>query len=175
MIMLRSRDVDRRGGMDLEIQQNDKFQQREWRFNRVGWALIVVFLLAGLTGLLGPGPLSWSTDVGDAGLITVEHQRIGHLEADDALTVTVASEAVTADTVTLVLGRGWVDAMDIDGISPAPDSERSTPAGLELQMSAQPAAELQIRVTYRPGSMGQVPGSASIDGDAVAFDQFIIP
>ena len=39
------------------VQEDMTMQQRVWRFERVGWYLLVVIVLLGLAGVFGNGPL----------------------------------------------------------------------------------------------------------------------
>lgn len=95
--------------MDLEIRQDQRFQQREWRLERIGWTLIALFVLAGLLGLLGPGPLSWATARSDGGLVEVEYQRFTHWVADDTVEIRVAPDAVGAGAFEVTLTGDWVE------------------------------------------------------------------
>lgn len=65
----------------------------ERRFARLGWVTLTVLVVAGLAGLLGPGPLSWATAYSPGALIAVEYQRVRHREADGSLTLRIAGEA----------------------------------------------------------------------------------
>ena len=57
---------------DLEIDQDLRFQKREWAFERASWVVMALVVLAGLLGLLGRGPMSDQTAVSGDGLVTVE-------------------------------------------------------------------------------------------------------
>ena len=66
---------------DIDLDQDIDFQQRSWKVQRVGWGLMVLFVLAGLSGLLGTGPLSNVTDGDEGGPLWLEYQRFGRLQA----------------------------------------------------------------------------------------------
>ena len=50
---------------DLQVGEDLAFQERQWKVERIGWALMALIALAGLAGLFGGGPLSAATVGGD--------------------------------------------------------------------------------------------------------------
>ena len=162
--------------MALQIEQHDTFQRREWTAERVGWVLMALLVLAALAGLLGgPGPFSWTSATGNDGVLEVEYQRFGHLEADAVVTVTVAPDAVTSDAVDVDLAGSWVRSMDINGITPEPQEQVTTPFGLRLTFATEPGAELSVQIAYRAAAMGSVDGGVRFEDQTVTFDQFVYP
>jgi hypothetical protein len=161
--------------MDLEISEHPEFQRREWRFLRFGWAFIALFLLAGLLGLLGPGPLSWATAQSETGRVHVEYQRLVHLDTEDTLNVRIDGAAVTDDTITLTLDHGWAQAVEISGITPEPESETSGSEGLELEFNSTPGTPVLLQVRYQPNEMGSMRLDASVADETASFTQFVIP
>jgi hypothetical protein len=162
--------------MGLQVEQHDAFQRREWAAQRIGWVLMALLVLAGLLGLLGgPGVLSSSTATGADGALQVEYQRLGHLEADDVVNVTVAPDAVTGDSVDVDLAGSWVQAMDIDGITPEPQEQVTTPYGLRLTFATEPGTELAIQIAFRADDVGSIDGELRFEDETVAFDQFVYP
>jgi hypothetical protein len=164
------------GRTSLQVEQHDAFQRQEWRAQRVGWLMMALLVLAALTGLLGgPGPLSWTTATGADGALQVEYQRLGHFEADEVVTVTVASAAVTGDSVDVELAGGWLQAVDVRGITPEPREQLATPYGLRLTFATEPGAELSVQMTYRPAAIGNLYGGVRLEGETVGFGQFVYP
>ncbi len=137
--------------------------------------LVLLFLAAGLAGLLGPGLLSWTSASSDDVAVRIDYQRFAHLEADDLVTITVDATAVTSDSVGIGLSRDWVDAVDIQSIVPQPDSGTSTPAELRLQLSARPGSAVTVRITYRASAVGVLNGVVRQRGSAVSFAQLVYP
>lgn len=103
--------------MALEVRQNEQYQRAEWRFERIGWVLISLFLLAGLVGLLGTGPLSQTMSRSSQGLFEVEYQRVTHHMADDSVTLTFSADAVEDGALTFELTGPWVTGVDRAGIT----------------------------------------------------------
>jgi hypothetical protein len=161
--------------MGLQVSIQKTFQQREWKAQRAGWVLIALMLVAALVGLLGPGPLSWATAQGADGSVQVEYQRFTHREADDRVSVTLSSAAVTGDSVDVELDGDWVQAMDITGIHPQPQEQTPTPYGVRLSIPTEPGAEVSIQITFRPSDMGPIDGGVRFNGETVVFDQFVYP
>lgn len=161
--------------MDLEIRQHKHFQQREWRLERFGWGLIALFVLAGLLGLLGPGPLSWATARSDGGLVEVEYQRFTHWIADDTVEIHVSSDAVQGDTVEVTLTGDWVLAADLNGITPEPSEQRSTPQGMVLEIPVQDPAAVDVELSFRPTSIGRLHATVTAGSESAQFSQLVWP
>jgi hypothetical protein len=162
--------------MGLQVEQHDAFQRQEWRAQRLGWLLMALLVLAALAGLLGgPGPFSWTTATGADGALRVEYQRLGHFEADEVVTLTVAPAAVTGDSVDLELAGAWVRGVDLRGVSPEPQEQVTTTYGLRLTFATEPGAELSVQVAYRPAEVGSLHGGVRLEGESVDFGQFVYP
>ncbi|MFN8592789.1 MAG: hypothetical protein U0031_15120 [Thermomicrobiales bacterium] len=102
------------------VEQDLAFQRREWRLQRVGWSLMLLIVIAGLLGLLGPGPLSWTNAT--AGPLTVNYQRFIHRSAPSEFEVLVAPEAFADDAVTVWLGGSFIERVDMEQVFPEPES-----------------------------------------------------
>lgn len=161
--------------MDLQIQQDEAFQRREWRFERLGWALLTLFVVAGLLGVLGKGPVAWST-VGDGDVVQVEHNRITHLEADDTVLLRFGPDAVEDDTVTVELTGTWVSAVDLRSVSPAPSEESLTPGGVVMEFAVDTVGrDLAVQLGFRAQGIGSYTGHARVGDAAVSFRQTVLP
>lgn len=167
--------------MGLEVRQHERFQQREWRFERVGWALVGLFVVAGLLGFLGKGPFSWATARSESGWVAVEYQRINHHEADDAITLQFAPEAVQNDTITVEFTGSWISGVDRQGISPQPSDELLTPGGVALEFPVDRAGTpetgraLNVTITFRAQEYGALSGEVSVAAERASFSQFVLP
>jgi hypothetical protein len=159
--------------MDLDIDQDGRFQQHEWRIERVGWVLVAIFVLAGLLGFLGTGPVSRQSAAD--GVVRVEFDRVTHYEADDAVTWTFGPEAVEDATVTARLTGDWPAGVDIQGISPEPTEQRIVPGGVVLEFAVEQAGELEVSINFRAQQLGDQAGELSVGADSVPFAQFVLP
>jgi hypothetical protein len=159
----------------LQIVRDQSLRRREWRLVRAGWLLLAVLIGGALLGLLGPGPLSWTTARSEQGLLEVEFQRFSHLEADDLLTVTASGGAAQGDTVDLVFGLDWVRAVTITDITPQPSDQTLTPEGLRLTLPVERGADVPIQIAFRPSDVGRADGVVAVEGDSVTFGQFVYP
>jgi hypothetical protein len=140
-----------------------------------GVALVLAVLAASLLGMAGgAGPLS-TTTAGDEALLQVRFQRFVHSEADETISVVVDGRLVTGDTVDLVLAHRWVDAVDVEGITPQPSEEIPTRDGLVLRLPAEPGAEVTVRINYRVNELGSLGGEVRVPGAQVSFRQFVYP
>lgn len=160
--------------MDLEVKQDDRFQRREWRIERVGWTLLGLFVAAGLVGLLGAGPFSWATNRSPQGLVQVSFQRVTHHESDDSITITVDPEAIENGTVLVELTGSWVSGVDRQATTPQPTTESAIPEGVALEIPARPG-EATMTITFRAQRYGALRGDLTVNGDQVSFTQFVLP
>jgi len=163
---------------DLEVGQDLRFQRREWLVQRVGWGVLVAFLLAGLLGLLGGGPLAIAETGGDGDPMRLRYERFTRHGAPSALEVRLTSATVGADRRTRFwLQRDFINGLQIQRITPEPESVF---VGTERLTYVFPAAALSDTTTIlfnvvpqarwaRSGRIG-LPG-----GTEVPFGQFVYP
>lgn len=160
--------------MDLDVEQDESFSRREWAVERVGWALIAAFVLAGLLGVLGSGPLTWSTT--DAGAPVVVHydSAIHHL-ADESITLELGPDAVEGDTASVRLTGPWVAGIEIQGIWPEPSAQQLVPDGVLLEFDVATPGDLAVTLTYRAQEYGPLDAEVTAGDDVVAFSQLVLP
>ncbi|MDG9704801.1 GspH/FimT family protein [Streptomyces sp. DH37] len=165
------------GSDGLQIQEAEGFQRKEWAFERVGWAVMALILLAALLGLFGGLGVFRSVSASDAsGAVTVDYPRLTRHTARTELEVATGAAAVREGQVVLTLSSDWVDGADIGRVIPEPDTWSSGPDGLRLTFLADPAPPT-VRISYRPDAIGPHPGTVTVGdgGPRVGFDQFVYP
>lgn len=161
--------------MSLEVRTHEEFQRRERDLARVGWAVLTVFLVAGLVGLLGPGPLSSRTAVSPRGLVEVDYQAVAHIEADDSLILRFAPGAVEDGTVVVDVVGDWVHAVEWQAVTPQPAAESLVPGGVRLEFDAAGAGVTQAQVFFRPQALWRRAATATVRGDTASFDPVVLP
>ncbi|MGM7666719.1 hypothetical protein [Microbacterium sp. A93] len=167
---------DRSGdGKQLESKDHARFQRREWRFVRVGWAVLALFIVAGLLGLFGNGPLSDNSTTSDSGHVSIDHQRIARNLADDTLVLRLSEETVQDDQITLRVTGSWVEDIDVSGIAPQPSTEYAIPGGVAYEFDVLEPGDLTATISFRATGYGSLDGRVAAGGDSVGFTQFVLP
>jgi hypothetical protein len=105
---------------DIQVNEDLSFLRKEWRFQRTGWLLMLLFVLIGISGALGRGPLSKASD-GDSASFAVFYERIIRHGADTQIDI-VAGRALHADTLRVYITAGFMEAFEIRNIIPEPVS-----------------------------------------------------
>ncbi|ACZ43525.1 conserved hypothetical protein [Thermobaculum terrenum ATCC BAA-798] len=109
----------------LELEQDLRFQRREWLVEYAGRLLLLVAFLAGLLGILGGGPLSWGQARSADGRLLVRYPRFARLETPARMSLEVDGSATRDGRFSLALPRSYLDEVDISNIVPLPSSARS--------------------------------------------------
>lgn len=130
------------------------FQRKEWTVERVGWAVIALFLAAALTGLFGMGPVSETTATAPDDTITVEYDRFIRNVGTSAMTIAVDDSTVQNQKVTLFISRELADGLRIQGVTPAPSTESSSRQGLIYEFDVLGETAPVIEILYRGGGIG---------------------
>src|SRR5688572_16733735 len=106
----------------LELDSNEHLQlvRREWKVERVGWMLVMAFVLAGLAGLLGPGPVSRRTLTSNDQRLRVEYYAVAHYQAPAELRIRCVPAA--QEQIRLSFSRSFTDVSRPLGITPEPSS-----------------------------------------------------
>ena len=160
---------------EIDLDDAPSFESAEHRFTRVGWALLSLFVLAGLMGFLGAGPWSNRTTGATDDVVRVDHQRVSHYEAEDVLTIYVAEEAIDGDTLDLELTGDWLRGTDLSAVFPEPDAQRIVPGGALFEFAVERPGDVEIVLSFRPQKLGDLELTAAAGGSSVTVDQFILP
>lgn len=159
--------------MGLEIRDHTAFQRREWVAERVGWVLLAGLVLAGLLGLLGTGPFSWTTT--SAGPLVVEYDRITHHEADENITLRFGPDVVEDGTISAEVTGAWVSGVDVQSVTPEPTEQRMVPGGVVMEFTVDRPGQLAVAMTFRAQQYGTLDAVVAADGEEATFSQLVLP
>jgi hypothetical protein len=161
----------------LQIHEDMAYQRREWRVQRIGWAVMGLLLLAALAGLLGPGPLSDAAAGRAGGPLRVEYSRFERMQSPGELRIHVAARLARTGTVRLRLNRGFVEKIDLVRLYPEPVSTDVDGNGFTYEVGTSgAAAPITAVVQYKYRAFGRMPVQVAVeDGAAVSFEQWVYP
>jgi hypothetical protein len=114
------------GTHGLEVQEDRAWQEKFWTFQRIGWALMALLILAAMLGATGKGgPLASASAQTPAG--TIEYPRITRWRAVEQ--VTVRLPPATAGKVELELSKAFAELFTIESVDPEPAEVQATGTG----------------------------------------------
>lgn len=148
----------------------------DWVCERVGWSLMILGLIAAAVGLLGPGPLSATTNRTPDRNITVSYNRFEHQFSPSTLAITVAPDTVR-DELRLQVNREFLNRVDVQRIIPEPSSSEMSDKNITFTFPLRSnRGAMQIAIRYEPQAQGWLPiiiGAES--GMKLQIKQFIFP
>jgi hypothetical protein len=162
---------------DLEIDQDIAFQKHEWQVQRVAWVVMALIVLLAALGLFGTGLLSSASASDPNGVLTVDYQRFIRHDGRTTLTVNVAPELVTGDSVEIWLAADYHADVQIEQISPEPQEVRTDGDRLIYVLAVEGVTgPLELSFALRPQAIGRVSVEVGlVDGPQVAFSHVSYP
>jgi hypothetical protein len=153
----------------IETSEDPRFERAEWRWQRVGWALMAIVVVAAGLGAFGDGPLA-DTRVGDEHL-AARYQRLAREAAPTTLTLTGRPEH---GVLRVWIARAYLDGVEVERIEPEPErvvveADRHVfewPAGGE---------SAEVRFELLPSAPGWLRGRAGSGDASVALAQWVFP
>lgn len=112
---------------ELELEQDPEFQRLDWRLQRLGWGVMLLFILAAASGLLGRGPLAKATIARPGSPLTVEYNRLIRHGTEERMMLRLDSLAPGETRVTL--DSALLAAIEIRRVTPYPTRVEATPGG----------------------------------------------
>jgi hypothetical protein len=161
---------------ELEVDQELDYQQREWKAQRVGWAVMLLIILATLLGLFGRGPLSRASIGGDP--LKLEYERFTRHASPTQLTVHLAPGVAGKDGKARVrLRRDYMQGVRIEHITPEPESVEASEDALEYVFEvADPSHPVTAVFQLEADKMWSRSGHIALgDGQPLRFTQFVFP
>lgn len=178
----KSSNTDSSGGTEGRARDNPfgedwGFQVREWRLERIGWAVMVVIIVAALSGVLGGGGLVARTTVADAaGSTEVRYARFARYASPTMLHINLAASA-SGRPIRVRVSDRYLSEMNVRAITPSPTSTAIADRQhvFVFDRSAPPASAT-IRFELEPTAIGRHLGWIAVGEAApLSFTQFIYP
>lgn len=149
-------------------------QKRVWRFERVGWYVLVIIVLLALAGLFGNGPLSDAEVVSQDGRLKVEYQRLSRSGTTDNLFITI--QGSPRQPVMLELEGSLLREASIETMQPEPQVSMSHGPALLLQLGTSKDGMATLYLTLRSEHVGSLEGVVRSDSNTeVHFSTFLYP
>ena len=162
----------------LEIDESESFQRRDWRAQRIGWALLALVAVAALLGGFGKGALAGAEQTSAEGTVHVRYDRLVRRHAPARLEFTLAPGLAGSDgRVRLWLDRGYADELEITSIQPEQVEVSVTPALLMYQFAvADGGRPVLVTFSVQHDRAGMHRASAGVlPRGTVQLGQFVFP
>jgi hypothetical protein len=156
------------------IHEDMPYQLKVWRFERVGWYVLVLVVLMGLVGVFSRGLLS-SRDVrSDDGKVRVEYEMFHRNGSTNSMKISV--NAMPDRPVELELAGQLLDGFSIETLQPEPLRSRSSSHGIRLWLQTDLDGQATLYITLRGDGLGFFRSHIASPGtNGVELDQFIFP
>jgi hypothetical protein len=140
-----------------------RFQKREWAWQRAGWVALGLLILAGLTGVLGGGPLAEAYLHSDSN--ELEYQRFVRRHADATWQFTLR-RGTPSGNVEIALDGTFASRFKIVGIQPEPDGVSLNGDRWTYRFVVADVDESMIVFHIQPQHIGRHEGTISVNGGA---------
>lgn len=156
------------------IVENMPSQRSMWRFERIGWWVLVLLVLLTLAGLFSDGPLSGVRASTASGDLRLEYQRFERYGAVTGLVARI--RAGEGGRAVLFLGGDFLRSFTVESIQPEPAISRGRGSGIAFEFENDGQGWLEVQLSLRPKTVGPSRSSAaSPPGETLQFSQFIYP
>jgi hypothetical protein len=157
----------------LELHLDERIQHSVWRLQRVGWVLIVAFLLAALLGLFGTGPLSRSS--AQSGGLKLEYERTARATSPTTLVIHGPSDG--QGVFRLWLERSLLEKNEVEHVTPEPErAEFSSERVTYTFRTVVPGEPVRAEFELKPKSAGKVRARlGEVGGGEVQLEQLVFP
>lgn len=159
----------------LELRHDRGRQRQEWRFERIGWCVLALLIVAALGGAFGDGPLARASASAPAGA-RVDYERVVRYGTSTMLSLTLPPAAARDTMAVVTLDRAFLNAVDVDDVRPNPLETRASADRVEYHVRrAQADAPMRVDFTLKGTSAGWRQGRVGTDAGVVAIRQFVLP
>lgn len=156
------------------LQEDMQLQRRVWRFERIGWGVLYLFIILTLLGLFSKGMLSKARAQNDSGSVVVEYQRF---ERNGTITHLTLRVKVGKDGAAAIgLDGDFLNNFTIESIQPAPTVSRNQGTGVAWIFRPDEQGWATVHLSMHADGVGLVRSAAvSADSSPVRLVQFIYP
>jgi hypothetical protein len=154
---------------ELEIDEDLEFQKKEWRAQRVGFLLLVAFVLAALLGVTGMGgPLSNGTAGQQDGPVFVEYERFVRRGAMSTIRLHLRT---APGTVRFWVSAAYFEQVRVESVAPHPQTV-SADANRRVYTIQAGSPDVTVTLDVEHQSAGRIDVAVGlVDGPFVQFSQ----
>ncbi|WP_434697787.1 hypothetical protein J3P89_12970 [Pseudomonas sp. Z1-14] len=172
--MIDQREQDDHRSRQFPVEEDMAFQHKVWRFERVGWYVLVLLVILTLLGLFSRGPLSSREAQSADGSIGVEYEMFHRNGSVNPLVIRLqgASNAV----LEVELGGDWLEGFDVQSVQPQPVRSAAAGQGMKVWVQADGQGRANLHLSLLGEGLGNYKSRiATPNGAEVRFNQFIFP
>ncbi|WP_255313440.1 hypothetical protein [Pseudomonas protegens] len=159
---------------DFPINEDMGYQIKLWRFERVGWYVLVVVMLLGLAGLFSRGALSSRDIISADGRIRAEYELFHRNGSTNAMTFSLTGEPMSAMEVEL--SGELFDGFSVETLQPEPLRSSSSADGIRIWVQTDKKGRANVFMTLRGEGLGLFRSNiALLSGSNMQLTQFIFP
>jgi hypothetical protein len=157
----------------LMAEELSPLQRRIWQAQRIGFAVLVVLVVGGLTGVFGStGVLAKSRQQSGDGL-AVEYPRFARYVAPTTLVVSTQRDA--PGRFDLRISRAYIEPFELYSVLPEPTEIQGDHDALIYRFELG-AGEQRIVFSGRPHASGRLVGQFGVDGRSpLTLETFVYP
>lgn len=156
------------------VAEDIQLQRKVWRFERIGWYVLLAVVILTLLGLFSRGPLSSLVAVSDPRDLTVEYERFHRSGGSNSMII--RTQGKPDHPVTVLIGKAMLEGFSIDSIQPQPMTSAGTSDGLALTLMADNRGDTTLYLSWRSSGLGLIKSEiAIVSGGHIPVTQFIYP
>src|SRR5690606_5409754 len=137
--------------------------------------LVALLVVLALVGVLGHGPVSWTSATSSEGGLVLDYQRIVRHNADDEVTLHLDAGTVQDGKITVEVTGSWVHAVRVDSLAPEASAQRALPDGVLLEFEAESVAPTVVTLYFRAFRYGAQEAEIAVGSDRLSFTQWVLP
>lgn len=156
------------------VREDMAFQNKVWRFERVGWYVLVLLVILTLLGLFSRGPLSSRELQSRDGSLGVEYEAFHRNGSTNAMVIRLKGQPNAV--LEVELGGDWLEGFEVQALQPAPIHSAGAGQGMTLRVQADERGQASLHLSLLGEGLGTYHSRIAISGGAaVSFNQFIFP
>jgi hypothetical protein len=158
----------------FDFLSDPSFQRREFIFERVGWALMAIIVLAAALGLFGKGVMAHAELKNDQ--FHLRYDRFIHYGDLATIKIEIPAPAGEPGIVAIALTNSYLHSFRIEQIIPEPESSAHGDQTLFWFTTTNTGQPIAIQLRMEPERVGRLEGKIFVNGEqGHAFHQFVYP
>jgi hypothetical protein len=161
----------------LDIPSEATFEEKEWKLERFGWAVMALMIVAGALGLLGGEGLLNTIRLGSPDeRVWVEYPRVVRSQAPFELKIYSAAEPSFIGATTVHINKSYADTFIVESASPTVLQHYITPSVISYDFATPQDGPASIILRVKPTTFGLKHATISVEGaGSQTFRQIILP